>query len=277
MPPKRTAAQILEELRNIDEEISGDDDSDAGGDDLGISNESDENLNLENHSSDSETDDHLELVIDEVINLVKNDADEIKYQSKSGVVWSKLNKHDYCKCRNRVVYTQLSGVTNFAKKNINHSALSAFNCIFDNKMIRDITIFTNEEADLKCVDFKICHTDILLFIGILLSRGVFCQKMSIKSMWDSLYGINIVRFLMGRDKCLKIMRFLRFDDKSIRRMGTVSDKLVMIRALWERFIDNSRVCYTPDMNLTVDEQLLQCKSICTFTQFMAKKPDKFGI
>jgi hypothetical protein len=143
MPPKRTAAQILEELRNIDEEISGDDDSDAGGDDLGISNESDENLNLENHSSDSETDDHLELVIDEVINLVKNDADEIKYQSKSGVVWSKLNNTGYCKCRNRVVYTQLSGVTNFAKKNINQSALSAFNCIFDNKMIRNITIFTN--------------------------------------------------------------------------------------------------------------------------------------
>jgi hypothetical protein len=66
------------------------------------------------------------------------------------------------------------------------------------------------------------------------------------------------------------MRFLRFDDKSIRRMGTVSDKFLMIRALWERLIDNSRVFYTPNMNLTFDEQFLPCKSRCPFTQFMAK-------
>ena len=177
MPPKRTAAQVLDNLRNINEVLSGDDDSEND-DERGISIDNDDDYILEENSSDTDTEDHV---------------------------------------------------------------------------------------------------DLLEFFGILLSRGVFCQKMSIKCMWDSLYGINIVRRLMGRDKCFKLMRFLRFDDKSIRRVGLVSDKFVMIRALWERFIDNSNVCYIPGRDLTVDEQLLPCKSRCPFTQFMANKPDKFGI
>ena len=276
MPPKRTAAQVLDNLRNINEVLSGDDDSEND-DERGISIDNDDDYILEENSSDTDTEDHVDLVIDQVISNVSNHTDETKYISKSGLVWSKINNNEYCKCRNRIVYTQIPGVTNYAKKKIDESALSAFTCIFDNKMIKDLTVFTNKEADLKCVDFKICDFDVLLFIGILLSRGVFCQKMSIKCMWDSLYGINIVRRLMGRDKCLKLMRFLRFDDKSIRRVGLVSDKFVMIRALWERFIDNSNVCYIPGRDLTVDEQLLPCKSRCPFTQFMANKPDKFGI
>ena len=190
MPPKRTAAQVLDDLRNINEALSGDDDSEND-DERGISTDNDDNYILEENSSDSDTEDHVDLVIDQVISYVTNTMDEIKYKSKSGSVWSKINNNEYCKCRNRIVYTQMSGATNYAKKEIDESALSAFTCIFDNKMIKDITVLTNKEADLKCDDFKICDSDVLLFIGVLLSRGVFCQKMSIKCMWDSLYGITI--------------------------------------------------------------------------------------
>lgn len=37
------------------------------------------------------------------------------------------------------------------------------------------------------------------------------------------------------------------------------------------------MCYNPNRNLTVDEQLLPCKTRCKFIQYMPNKPDKFGI
>ena len=42
-------------------------------------------------------------------------------------------------------------------------------------------------------------------------------------------------------------------------------------------MENSRACYKPRQNLTIDEQLLPCKSRCKFIQYMPNKPDKFGI
>ena len=46
--------------------------------------------------------------------------------------------------------------------------------------------------------------------------------------------------------------------------------------VWNRFIENSVACYKPGVFLTVDEQLFPSKARCSFTQFMASKPDKYG-
>lgn len=37
------------------------------------------------------------------------------------------------------------------------------------------------------------------------------------------------------------------------------------------------MCYIPGENLTVDEQLFPSKTRCPFLQYIADKPDKFGI
>ena len=47
--------------------------------------------------------------------------------------------------------------------------------------------------------------------------------------------------------------------------------------LWYAFIDNCQRAYVPDPFITVDEQLLPCKARRRFIQYMANKPDKFGI
>ncbi|XP_068201199.1 piggyBac transposable element-derived protein 4-like [Palaemon carinicauda] len=47
--------------------------------------------------------------------------------------------------------------------------------------------------------------------------------------------------------------------------------------VWDRFIKNSISCYRPSENITVDEQLFPTKCRCPFTQYIASKPDKFGI
>nr|XP_040566409.1 piggyBac transposable element-derived protein 4-like [Lepeophtheirus salmonis] len=47
--------------------------------------------------------------------------------------------------------------------------------------------------------------------------------------------------------------------------------------VWDRFVENCKSSYRPGENITIDEQLFPTKARYPFTQFMAKKPDKFGI
>jgi hypothetical protein len=56
-----------------------------------------------------------------------------------------------------------------------------------------------------------------------------------------------------------------------------SDKFALASEVWQRFNDNCFLCYRPGENLTADEQLFPSKARCRFTQYMANKPDKFGI
>ena len=49
-------------------------------------------------------------------------------------------------------------------------------------------------------------------------------------------------------------------------------------ASWDPLIiENCQLAYIPQQNITIDEQLLPCKARCKFTQYMAQKPDKFGL
>ena len=76
---------------------------------------------------------------------------------------------------------------------------------------------------------------------------------------------------------MEILRFLQFDIKSERRRRLVEDKFCLAYCLWNCFIENSQKSYTPNIYLTVNEQLLPCKARCKFIQYMANKSDKFGL
>ena len=73
------------------------------------------------------------------------------------------------------------------------------------------------------------------------------------------------------------MRFLHFDLKTERRRNLVHDKFALASKLWNNFISNCQKAFVPQWNITVDEQLLPCKTSCKFILYMANKPDKFGI
>jgi hypothetical protein len=73
------------------------------------------------------------------------------------------------------------------------------------------------------------------------------------------------------------MRYLRFDLKRTRSQRLQSDKFALASEVWQRFTDNCFLCYRPGDNLTADEQHFPSKTRCRFTQYIAKKPDKFGI
>ena len=76
---------------------------------------------------------------------------------------------------------------------------------------------------------------------------------------------------------MEIVRFLRFDIKSDRRRPLVEDKFCLASCLRNCFIENSQKSYVPNIYLTVDVQLLPCKTRFKFIQYMANDPENFGL
>ena len=70
---------------------------------------------------------------------------------------------------------------------------------------------------------------------------------------------------MGRNRFCEIMRFLRFDLRSTRLSQLQTNKFALISDVWDKFVENSIVCYKPGENITVDEQLFPTKARCRFT------------
>ena len=96
------------------------------------------------------------------------------------------------------------------------------------------------------------------------------------------FGIKIGEYLffpetMGRNRFCEIMRAHRYDMPNTRLSRLQTNKFALISAVWDKFVKNCMFCYKPGENITVDEQLFPTKARCRFTQYMANKPDKFGI
>ena len=68
-----------------------------------------------------------------------------------------------------------------------------------------------------------------------------------------------------------------FDVKSTRSERVKGDKFCHIRDNFEWFRPNCICSYTPNMSLTIDEQLLPLKTRCKLITFMPNKPDKYGL
>ena len=62
---------------------------------------------------------------------------------------------------------------------------------------------------------------------------------------------------MSRDHFLKILKYLRLDDKPNRvRSGPGADKFAPIRQVFQNFANECQKKYTCKFSLTVDEQLM---------------------
>ncbi|XP_029007165.1 piggyBac transposable element-derived protein 3-like [Betta splendens] len=82
---------------------------------------------------------------------------------------------------------------------------------------------------------------------------------------------------MSRDRFQDIMRHLRFDDSSTRVERAKTDEFAAISGVWGSFVSNCISSYSPGPHIAVDAQLLPTKTRCRFLQYVASKPEKFGI
>ena len=59
---------------------------------------------------------------------------------------------------------------------------------------------------------------------------------------------------------MKLLRFIRFNDKRTRPRRRENDKYAPIRDLWETVMNNTEKSFFPRGEVTIDEQLFLCGS-----------------
>ena len=74
-----------------------------------------------------------------------------------------------------------------------------------------------------------------------------------------------------------ILRFPRFDDRRTRAERHETDKLAAFRDIWTMFTARLPMMYRPDMDMTVDEQLVSFRGRCSFRQYIPSNPGKYGL
>ena len=205
------------------------------------------------------------------------------YIGRDGTVWSQaeIEVEGAGRRAQQNVFKDKAGPTPYASRAIKESNVySAFKLLIDEPMLRHSKKGTEAEARRVLSDesWTLTLEELEAITAIVYARGASGAKgLSLKSLWDSTWGLGFAKQTMARDRFCEIMKYLRFDMKSTRQSSLKRDKFALASEIWYRFIKNSKLCYVPGENITVDEQLFPMKTRCRFIQYIANKPDKFGV
>jgi hypothetical protein len=204
-------------------------------------------------------------------------------RAKDGTNWKIMNEEDVAtpgRFRAHNVLKEKAGPTSFANRNIGGNEASSWRLLISESILKHIQKCTIEEAhiQLKSDTWSVSKEELDAFIALIYVRGAMCaSSLDLNDMWSKQWGPPIFTETMSRDRFKEILRFLRFDQKSNRSTRLVNDKFALASDIWSPFVKNSQLCFTPGENITIDEQLLPCKTRCKYVQYMANKPDKFGL
>ncbi|XP_055365085.1 piggyBac transposable element-derived protein 4-like [Betta splendens] len=154
--------------------------------------------------------------------------------------------------------------------------LQSFLCLVTSDMLESIREATVAHGQMEKPEWFIALSELMAFIAVIILRGVI-KLPAVPDYWSGTLGHKQITDIMPRDRFVDIMRHLRFDDKSTRSERVKTDRFAAISELWGAFACNCITSYTPGRHITVDEQLFPTKTRCPFLQYIASKPDKFGI
>lgn len=175
----------------------------------------------------------------------------------------------------------MPGPTPYAKRAISEEKVSsAWRLMISESMLRHIKKCTDAEGkrQLQNDSWSITIHKIEAFIALIYARGAYgARKISIKKLWSKNWGPSFFRDTMSRNDFTNCMSLIRFDIRNTRSQRLATDKFALASEIWNPFIENCILCYKPGEYIAIDEQLLPTKARCRFTQYMANKPDKFGI
>uniref|UniRef100_A0A8C5HAB4 PiggyBac transposable element-derived protein domain-containing protein n=1 Tax=Gouania willdenowi TaxID=441366 RepID=A0A8C5HAB4_GOUWI len=157
------------------------------------------------------------------------------------------------------------------------SRLQSFLCFITVGMLRPIQEWTIQHArQTEQTDWFMILHELMAFISVIILRGV-TKVPSLRDSWSACLGNPLITGIMSRNRFQDIMRHLRFDDMFTRSERVQTDKFAAISDVWGSFVTNCITCYNPGRHITIDEQLFPSKTRCCFLQYIATKPDKFGI
>jgi hypothetical protein len=117
------------------------------------------------------------------------------------------------------------------------------------------------------------------YVGLEIQTGVQKQvdvpkrELFLEQRSDPIYKAT-----MSMNRFEDIRSNMRFDDRKTRKdRKTEMGKLAPIKKIFDIFIGNLRTAYEPHTELTLDEQLFGFRGRCSFTQYIASKPERRGI
>ncbi|GBP23607.1 PiggyBac transposable element-derived protein 4 [Eumeta japonica] len=163
--------------------------------------------------------------------------------------------------------------------------LGYFQLFITEEIIQEIVQWTNVEISNKRSDTMTSltfadtnATEIESFIGLLtLSAAMKDNHLSTVELFDSSFTGSRYVAVMSRDRFDFIVRCLRMDDKTLRPDRRQQDPFIPIRKVWDMFIAQCKMNYSPGSNVTIDEQLLGFRGRCPFRMYIPNKPNKYGI
>jgi len=250
-------------------------DTDSDGENAGDLSNDETSDCTESEISDSDTPESEES---DLMNEESEEAVE-EFCSRNGCKWQIIHNWSAAgRLPGENIFRSNPGTKFFAKQRID-SKFASWNLLVRNSMLEEILRNSNKKLSALYPEGKIVTNDELLaFIGLIYFRGAFgWRKMRVSEMWSKEFGPAIFRETMSRFRFQQIMRCLRFDDIDSRRARVNQDLFAPIRNIYEAFVSACIQVYVPNVNLTLDEQLLPSKNRCKFIQFMPAKPDKYGI
>lgn len=168
-------------------------------------------------------------------------------------------------------------------RNIVDPAL-CFDMFITDDIINEIVLWTNVEISLKRREnmtnatFKNTNSvEIRALIGILsLSAAMRDNHLSTDELFDTTFSGSRYISVMSRDRFDFLIRCLRMDDRSLRPPGR-EDPFIPFRKIWDLFIAQCRMNYSPGSCVTIGEQLLAFCGRCPFRMYIPNKPSKYGI
>ncbi|KAL7859575.1 hypothetical protein SRHO_G00147220 [Serrasalmus rhombeus] len=200
-----------------------------------------------------------------------------RVKAKDGTVWEKVDIEPIrVSGSTKSTFSAPEEPTEHAKRRIT-SRLQSFLCLVDMQMLMILADCTVHEARRTDNSWSLSISELMAFIAVLFLRATLCPVGAQIECWSEKYAVPAIKETMSRDRYKEIMRYLRFDDKGTRAERVKTDRFAAISDIWQRFIKNCNLCYTPGQHITVDEQLFPTKVRCPFIQYIASKPDKFGI
>lgn len=223
-------------------------------------------------NSESESDQDVEMSV----------IDQESEISVDGTMWKKLQAGSTPgRLPVHNIFKEMTGPSAYAKRHIMKcSVRTAFSLILCNSVMRHIKTCTEAEVRriLNNHDWTVSLAELNAFITILYARGAYQAKnLKLPYLWSEKWGPKFFSETMSRNKFAEILRLIRFDKKNERSQTLQTDKFALVSEVWNKFVENSQMCYKPGATITVDEQLFPTKTRCRFTQYMPNKPNKFGI
>ena len=106
-------------------------------------------------------------------------------------------------------------------------------------------------------------TEMLAFTGICVLRSFFTD-LTLKQIYDAKLGPPAFKATMGASRYGTLLRYITFDDATLREERRKGDKFCLIRDIFERFDASLRAHFSPSECMTIDESLLRFRGRCSF-------------